>query len=183
MIRIETERLVIRDHVMDDIEPLHNLLSDEESMYYLPDICTDSLEESKINLIESINESQKGPARIKYFFGIFDKAENYIGEIGYTVFCVDPDGYKNVHLGYFIHKLHWEKGYATEAVKAVIDYAFTRNKVRKIETGCLTDNTASEKIMIKCGFTEEARKIEHTFLNGKWRTRVEYGLLNNGKKI
>jgi [ribosomal protein S5]-alanine N-acetyltransferase len=38
MINIETNRLIIRDHIEEDIESLHNLLSDEKAIHYLPDI-------------------------------------------------------------------------------------------------------------------------------------------------
>jgi [ribosomal protein S5]-alanine N-acetyltransferase len=53
MINIETDRL-IRDHIEEDIDSLHNLLSDEKAMHYLPDIKTSTLDESKQNLYEAI---------------------------------------------------------------------------------------------------------------------------------
>lgn len=177
MVRIETKRLIIRDHILEDLEPLHNLLSDNEVMYFLPDIKTRTIEESKSDLNEAIIEAKKGKDRLKYYFAIFDKNNSYIGEIGYSIISSNPSGDKNVHLGYFIHKKYWRKGITTEAIRALIEYAFIIGNVHKIETGCLKDNIASEKIMIKCGFTREAEKIDYMFLDGKWRDRVEYRLL------
>jgi ribosomal-protein-alanine N-acetyltransferase len=46
MIKMITNRLIIRDQVQDDIDAMHLLLSDEKAMYYLPDIKTTSIEES-----------------------------------------------------------------------------------------------------------------------------------------
>jgi len=48
MVRIETKRLIIRDHILEDLEPLHNLLSNDEVMYFIPDTKTKTIEESKI---------------------------------------------------------------------------------------------------------------------------------------
>ena len=69
MIRLVTDRLVIRDPLTTDIDGWHRLLSDPKTMYYLDDIMTSSLEESRKNLEVAISESQK-PNRKKYFFVI-----------------------------------------------------------------------------------------------------------------
>ena len=45
MIRIEIKRLTIRDHIPEDLESLHNLLSNDEVMYFMPELKTKTLEE------------------------------------------------------------------------------------------------------------------------------------------
>lgn len=176
MIILETSRLVIRDHIEDDIESLHKLLSDEETMYYLQEIRTKTLDESKQNLYEAIKES-KLENRTKYFFAITMKETNeYIGEIGFTVKINSPHG-KIVELGYFILPNYWGKGIVTEAAKEVIGYAFDKADVTKIETGCIKDNIGSEKIMKKLGMIKEAELKKHVLLYSKLYDRVEYRLL------
>lgn len=176
MIRIETARLIIRDHLPDDLQAYHELISSEREMYYLQDIRTDSFTESEASLMEAVAESQMGKKRTKYFLGIFLKDGSYVGEIGYTVSSRDDEDRKNVHLGYFINKDYWNRGLVTEAVKAIQAFAFGNNNVIKIETGCLADNGGSEKVMIKTGFKKEAFKPKHQWLHSKWHDRVEYGL-------
>lgn len=158
MIKIKTERLIIRKHTVHDLEYMHNFMIDKEIMHYLQDLKTNSIEETKTNLDKAISESKKGKNRTKYFFAIFNKNNNYVGEIGYTVKSVSPSGEKVVHLGYFIHKEYWGKEIMTEAVKAIIEYAFFRGDVHKIETGCLKDDIASEKEMLKCGLNLREKK-------------------------
>lgn len=176
MVKIETERLIIRDHIEQDINLLHRLLSDDKAMYYLPDIKTNNLDESKLNLSEAIKESQL-KNRTKYFFAIIMKETNqYIGEIGYTV-TVDCSYGKVIGLGYFILPIYWGKGIVTEAAKEVINYAFHQYDIVKIETGCIKENIASEKIMKKVGMTKEAEYRKHVLLHSELRDRVEYGLL------
>ena len=55
MVSLLTERLIIRDLNINDLENHHELLSDSTVMYYLQDIKTNSLEESKKNLLQAIN--------------------------------------------------------------------------------------------------------------------------------
>lgn len=176
MIKLETSSLIIRDHIEEDINSLHKLLSDKKTMYYLQDIRTQTLDESKQNLYEAIKES-KLENRKKYFFAITMKETNeYIGEIGFTV-LIDCSYGKVVELGYFILPGYWGKGIVTEAAKEVIDYAFNELNVIKIETGCIEDNIGSEMIMKKLGMIKEAELKKHVLLDSKLYDRVEYRLL------
>lgn len=175
--QIVSKRIIIRDHVQKDINLYHRLFSDERSMYFLQDIKTETISDSQKSLDIAIAETKKIDDRVNYFWGIFLKDGTYIGEIGYTVISFDNNK-KNVHLGYFIHSDYWNKGYVSEAVEAVIDFAFNKNNVIKIETGCLTDNLYSEKIMLKNKFVLESYKRKHQWIKDRWYDRVEYGLLN-----
>lgn len=176
MVKIETDRLIIRDHLENDIDSLHELLINEKAMYYLPYIRTTTMDESKQNLYEAIKHS-KLKNRKKYFFAILMKETNeYIGEIGFTV-TIDCSYGKVINLGYFIMPCYWGKGIVTEATRKVIDYAFSETDVIKIETGCIKGNIGSEKIMQKVGMVKEAELKKHVLLNSKLYDRVEYRLL------
>lgn len=88
-------------------------------MYYLQDIMTNTLEETKQNLQDTIAEIVN-PNRTMYFLRIENKiTKEHIGEIGYTVTEVTPVG-KLVDLGYFTYQKCWRNGYVTEALKEVI---------------------------------------------------------------
>jgi ribosomal-protein-alanine N-acetyltransferase len=154
-ITLKTDRLVIRDHILEDLLTHHELLSNEKAMYYLNDLKTHSLEESRGNLVASIDEITK-KNRTKYFFRLEDKKTyEHIGEIGYTVTAITPIG-KIVSLGYFTYSTYWNNGYVSEAVKEIFRFAFEENDVFRISTGCLKDNIGSERVMQKCGMTKEA---------------------------
>jgi len=168
--------LIIRDHIEADIEGMHLLLSNEKVMYYLPDIKTDTLEESKNNLKVAIEEAAN-QVRTKYFFAIIMKAtKEYIGEVGFTVITACPKG-RIVNLGYFILERFWGKGITKEAAGEVANYAFSIEGIIKIETGCVKENIASEMVMKKIGMLKEAELKKHEFVQGELRDRLEYGLL------
>ncbi|SDY92582.1 Protein N-acetyltransferase, RimJ/RimL family [Evansella caseinilytica] len=171
MIAIHTERLIIRDHIESDLEALHKLISNKEVMNYLPEIMTETIEESKLNLHEAIEES-KNDNRVKYYFAIINKkTDQFIGEIGFTKIKECTEG-NILNLGYFIFKEYWGRGYAVEASKAIIDYAFKKINTVKVETGCLKENKQSEKVMIKIGLKKEADFRKHIIIND----RLEYGI-------
>jgi [ribosomal protein S5]-alanine N-acetyltransferase len=177
MIMLTTERLIIRDHVLSDLESHHLLMSNDTNMLYLQDIRTRSLEDSEQNLMLAIDEITN-PNRKFYFFRIENKLKQHIGEIGYTVLETTPVG-KIVEVGYFLHSGFWGNGYATEALKAVMRYAFMENGVFRITTGCCKDNLGSEKVMIKCGMTKEGEHKQCQWQEGKMRDRVSYRMLKD----
>jgi RimJ/RimL family protein N-acetyltransferase len=55
-------------------------------------------------------------------------------------------------LGYWLGLPFWGKGYATEALHAVIDYAFTDLEHEALQAGARVTNPASRRVLEKCGF-------------------------------
>ncbi|MCH4890824.1 GNAT family N-acetyltransferase [Acidaminobacter sp. JC074] len=175
MVRLETKRLYIRDLMINDLEAHHDLISNDEVMYYIQDIQTHSYEASRENLVFSIDEAHRQDRKC-YFFGIFLKENNeHVGSVGFTLLEKGDSG--NAELGYFIHKKFWHKGYTFEASKAVVDYAFEMG-IQKITTGCVYLNNRSENIMKKLGMFKEGHLYKHTYIDGRWLDRVTYGHYN-----
>ena len=178
MIRLTAKRLIIRDPLLTDIDGWHRLLSDPKNMYYLPDIMTNSAKESRWNL-ETAVAQVNDPDRTKYFFAIEDiKTGAFIGTVGYTVTRTAPIG-KAAGVGYFILPEYQGQGIMTEALNRVIRFAFEENGVYRLETGCITENRASERVMQKCGFIKEACRKAYVWHDGRIKDRVEYRLLRD----
>jgi ribosomal-protein-alanine N-acetyltransferase len=178
MIYLRTKRLIIRDPQLSDIDAWHRLLSDANTMCYLQDIMTYSVEESRQNLEIAVSETSS-VNRPKYFFAIECKETgSFIGTTGYTVTKTTPLG-KSVGMGYFILPEYHNQGFMTEAVNEVIRFAFEEDNVYRIELGCLTENRASERVMQKCGFIKEAERKSYTWHDGRIKDRVEYRLLKD----
>ncbi|MCK5128947.1 MAG: GNAT family N-acetyltransferase [Clostridiales bacterium] len=170
MTRIETKRLVIRDHILDDLKFMHKLMSGNDAMHYLHDLKTNSLQQTKNHLLENISQSTLAD-REKYYFAIIMKeTKEYIGEIGFKVLS-NNKSLLWARLGYFILPEFWGDGTTTEAANAVIDFIFNKTNITEIEAGCAKTNTASERIMQKVGMTKERE-----YTDTKMHDRLEYRL-------
>lgn len=175
MVRIETERLILRDFAQSDLPEWYAILSDGEVMRYLPELKVDSLAGAARNLDDAVTEASR-PNREKCFFAVIERASGaLVGSVGYTVEASLADG-KRVGLGYFYRKESWGKGYATEAARAVVAFAFTRDTVVKIESGCLKENAASERVMRNVGMKKEGELVRHQIHESLWKDRLVYGL-------
>ncbi len=62
------------------------------------------------------------------------------------------DGEGRMQLGFWLGEPHWGKGFATEAAHALTDFAFERLKIERLFTRCRLTNTASRRVIEKCGF-------------------------------
>ena len=76
------------------------------------------------------------------------KDGTHIGEMCFK--GLDSDGV--VEIGYGIMEQYQEHGYATEAVKAISNWAFQEPKISSIEAEIDSKNVASKKVLEKCGF-------------------------------
>ena len=79
------------------------------------------------------------------------------GDIG---FKGPPDEQHTVELGYSILPAFQGRGYATEAARALIAWAFAQPRVRRIVANCLADNAASIRVLEKAGMRRTGRDRE-----------------------
>ena len=170
MTRIETDRIIIRDYKESDLNDMHRLWSDKETMYYMDDILTNSIEETAVYLKTGL-ENADG-----HYFCICEKpSERYMGSIGYTITETTPLG-KIVHMGYMLLPEYQGYGYMTEAAKKVIEFAFTKDNCVRITTGCIKAHEASYKVMEKAGFRKEGERIKACYHDGLMKDRLEYAI-------
>ena len=69
------------------------------------------------------------------------------------------------------------KGYATEAVKRLLGFAFHDLKLHRVEAGCDVDNLASARVLEKAGLQREGRKRKVLPIRGDWKDNFIYGIL------
>ncbi|MBU9719879.1 MULTISPECIES: GNAT family N-acetyltransferase [Bacillaceae] len=142
---IETERLYLRELIMEDIQDLSKVLSDPESMQYYAEPFNQEKVEQWIQW--SINNYKK------YTHGlwavILKDGEKFIGDCGITMQEIENEVVPEI--GYHIIKDYWNKGYATEAAIACKDYAFNVLKYPKIFSYTTLENISSQKVAEKIG--------------------------------
>lgn len=110
------------------------------------------------------------------YFGIFLRGSG--GLIGEFELChMSQWGDNATEICYTIKKDFRKKGYATEAIKVMINYCFKKLKFRKIYADTDLDNYASQKILKKLGFKLEGQIRERNLVRGKWLDEYNFGLL------
>ncbi|HOP11518.1 MAG TPA: GNAT family N-acetyltransferase [Oscillospiraceae bacterium] len=142
---IETNRLFLRELTMDDLENLHEILSDPDSMIHYPQPFS---HEKSIHWIQWNLENYA-----TYGFGLWAvvlKNENrFIGDCGITMQNIN--GKLEPEIGYHINKNYTGKGYATEAARACRNYAFDILKFQEVYSYMNYTNIASQKVAKKNG--------------------------------
>jgi ribosomal-protein-alanine N-acetyltransferase len=171
---LETERLILRPYAESDLPAYHELLSDKDNLYYLDDCIMETMEESRASLLETIEKWQNHTARR---FAVTRKEDGcFMGGVGYEIAAETPIGRIGGPMGWFIMKAYQNKGYITEAVKRVLEYAFKQDNCVRMVTGCYKENQPTQRVMAKTGFRQEAEKIKAQWHDGKMKDRLEFAI-------
>lgn len=78
-------------------------------------------------------------------------------------------------LGCIIGKEYQDKGYASEILKALIDYSFNHMKLHKLMAETVEGNTKCMRLLDKLQFKREGVLRKHNFDHGKWIDEYYYG--------
>ncbi|MBB5516052.1 ribosomal-protein-alanine N-acetyltransferase [Rubricella aquisinus] len=85
-------------------------------------------------------------------------------------------------VGYWITEEHARQGLMTEALSALVDHAFHRMDLSRIEAACLPENAASRALLERCGFKYEGVAQSYLQIAGRWRNHVLYAQLRNDRR-
>ena len=89
---------------------------------------------------------------------------------------------QTANLGYWIGPDYARQGYMSEAVQAIVAFAFTEMQLSRIEAACLDENAASRRLLETCGFKYEGVAQAYLQIGGRWRTHVLYANLRHDRR-
>ena len=172
---VETERLLIREWMPEDIHSLHKIMSDPDVMKYVWDYEPASRERVEDFVSTCIDESLN---RSWTIWPLVMKEEGNL--IGYCGFLVRNYGeYKGeTEMGWLLEKKYWGKGLATEAAKAVLDFGLEKWSFKKVIAAARGENKQSLKIMENIGM-----KAVSPSLNPKGRLIPHWVIENSRTQI
>ncbi len=147
MIKIETERLVLREYKESDWEAVHIYSQQEEILVYEA-WGPNTEEETKAFIKRSINEKDETPRKGITLAITLKDDEKLIGGCG---FRINDDSENRGYFGYIINPNFWNKGFATEACKTLLDFVVREFGITEIEAKCDVRNIPSQKVLEKCG--------------------------------
>jgi RimJ/RimL family protein N-acetyltransferase len=138
---LETKRLALRAPRLEDAKTVATLVNDRR----IAENCARIPHPYKLSDAETfIGSINRADGEATFLVTLRD--ETVIGTCGIA------SGEQGAEVGYWLGAAHWGKGYATEALHAVIDYAFTDLGHAALAAGARVTNPASRRVLEKCGF-------------------------------
>lgn len=171
---LETERLLLRRYIAEDLEDLYEYLSDHEVVKYEP-YKVMTKEEVEDNLNWRIGTDEMIAVELKDNHKVIGNV--YLGKRDFD----------SLEIGYVFNRKFWGKGFAKESCEAVVKHAFL-NGVHRIYAECDPNNISSWNLLEKIGFKKEAHFRENVYFwtdeEGKpiWKDTYVYALLRDGSE-
>ncbi|RDW17298.1 GNAT family N-acetyltransferase [Oceanobacillus chungangensis] len=142
---LETERLYLRELVLEDAQALSKVLSDPESMQYYTEPFNMEKVESWIQWnIDNYKRYNHGLWAV-----ILKDGGKFLGDCGITMQLIDKETVPEI--GFHIIKNYCNRGYATEAAIACKEYAFKVLHYPKVFSYSTVKNVPSQKVAEKMG--------------------------------
>ena len=171
---LTTERLIVRPFQESDYKDLHEYLSLEEIYQFEPGEPI-SLEETKKLCLERSKGTDFWAVTLK------DGDKKLIGHVSFIQ--SEPRFFMTWEIGFIFNPAYQKQGYATEASRALIAYAFKELNAHRVVGFCSTENIASCRVLEKCGMMREGLLRKNAFFhkdkNGQpvWLDSYEYAIL------
>lgn len=160
---ISTETLTLSKIQPTEIPEVIDLINDTESDKYNPSH-TSFDQYSVMEFFKSVDAAFNSKTYIR--LGIYqnDNLNELVGTV--QVRDLDPQT-DSCEIGFSLRSKFRGRGIASEAVFAVIKYLFERVDVNRIQASCMAENLASERVLLRCGFTKEGTCREGVYWAGK----------------
>lgn len=178
LMTLETERLIIRPITHDDKNEVFEYRSDKETNKYQGWIPTELSDVE--NFIGKISKQIDEPETWFQFIVLEKETQKIIGDLGIHFF--DREN-KQTEIGCTLNKKFQNKGYATEAVKTIIDYLFKELNKHRIITSIDPENKNSIRLVERIGFRKEAHFVESILIDGKWVDDLIYAITEKDWEI
>ena len=172
-VRIETDRLILRQAVPDVVELAYrNWCSEDEVTKYLRWPTHPNVDVTAYVINDWISGYSK-PDFYQWLIELKEIAEP-VGSISVVEY---DDKVDKIHIGYCIGTKWWHKGITSEALKALIPFFFNEVKANRIEAMHDPRNPNSGKVMEKCGLKYEGTLRQNDWNNQGIVDAAMYGLL------
>ena len=144
---LQTERLTLRRFQLTDVDDVVAFANDEEWQRFLAPL---PYPYERVHAERFVAESFLKDWKSHSSFAIV-LDDTVIGEINLKI----DKRHRNGEMGYAIARVYWGNGYATETVRALVDWAFETFCLAKIHAVAIVDNKRSWRVMERIGMTKE----------------------------
>ncbi len=168
---LTTNRLLLRPFSANDAPDVHRLVGEREiasTTLNIPHPYEQGMAETWIAKHEPAWEHGELAT-----FAITEPSEGLVGAIGLVVELA----HQRAEVGYWIGLPFWGRGYATEALSALIAFGFTQLSLNRIHAAHFVRNAASGRVMVKAGMRYEGCLRQHVLKWGQFEDLAKYAIL------
>jgi RimJ/RimL family protein N-acetyltransferase len=169
----ETERLLARSFVPADAAAFAAYRGDDEVARYQS--WSDFTLEDADAFVASLQGEQPGVPGEWFQIALESRADGVL--VGDLAFHVDEDEPRQAEIGFTLDRGQQGRGYGTEAVTALLDWAFPRFGLHRVIAIVDVRNSASSALVERLGFRREAHLVENVFFKGEWGSEYQYAVL------
>ena len=172
---IESERLILRRFKDSDLDPFVAYRNDPEVARYQS---WDSFDEQEARaFIREMGSAQPGVPGEWFQFAV--EAKEIGGLVGDCALQVDGQEPYRAELGFTLAREHQRKGFASEAVTRLLDYAFEFLELHRIFAIADCRNKPSWTLLERVGLRQEGHFLESVWFKGEWSDEYLYAVLND----
>lgn len=167
----ETNRLLIREFIPEDVERVHEYASDPAVARYMiwgPN----TLEDTQSYVQLTLDMQQENPRQGFEYAVVLKETNLLVGGCGLHI-----SGQGQGEIGYCFNRSYWGQGLASEAAAALLEFGFNELNLHRIYATCRPENTGSARVMQKLGMVYEGHLREHMHHKGKWHDSYLYSIL------
>lgn len=178
-VEIETQRLLLKSITKAEGQEMYNfLVRNYQFLKQWSPKYEEGYDKLENHIIRAENLEKDAEAGRGIKFALYKKGDEakIIGTVSVSNIVKGP--FQSCFLGYRVDENENGKGYATEGIKAVVDYTFNTIGLHRIEANIIPRNKASIRVVEKLGFTYEGTSKQYLKINGVWEDHMHYVMLN-----
>lgn len=176
-IKFETDRLVIRRIKKTDWQDFYEIMGNELTMNFL----------GRANTLEEVKSYVENQSNQVYFYSsgnyavVLKEQNKVIGQFGLEINLK----HSKASISFLFNCNYWNKGYAIECVKYMVNYAFNNINLNRIEADCVEENELFIKIFKKLNMQYEGkfREARYNKRLNKYFDVVYYAILKSEYKL
>lgn len=169
---LQTERLVLRQMTLADVNEVFDMRSNPEVMKYIGKPRAKSMDDAK-DLIQRVTDGLYNQTGITWALSL-KESPDLIGSLG--LWRTEPEN-NRAEIGFTLRRQFHRKGYLSEAIKPVLAFGFERMQLNSIMGSADARNLASCRTMEKAGFKCEGILRQNWYFEGNYSDSAIYGLL------
>ena len=169
---LTTPRLTLRALSESDVADVFNVFSDPVVMRYW-DGAVMTTQQDAMKYIDQIHHGFR--RRELFQWGIADAASDAV--IGTCTLIRCSPNHQRCEIGFALRQIRWGQGLGSEAVGALIEFAFTSLELHRLEADVDPRNDRSLRLLERCGFRREGLLRERYSVNGERQDTLILGLL------